>query len=126
VPREIQIPEEGTDEVVGERQEEGLGSGRAGRASEGGCGCEEAEVRGFPLSAPVEGRGGMIEIVCSNGDRANAPCEASAVLAARTLREDHWLAMPCQGRGRDLTFSFFVVGQHSVTVTSKELDRQGR
>lgn len=63
----------------------------------------------------------VIEIVCSNGDRTEAPDEESALLAARTMREDHWLALPVQGRGRDLSFSFFVDGQHSMTVTAKAL-----
>lgn len=63
---------------------------------------------------PVE-----IEIICSNGDRATALCEAGAVTAARTMRDDYRRALPVQGRCRDLTFSFLVAGQHVRTVDAK-------
>lgn len=64
-----------------------------------------------------------IEILCSNGDRTFALDEESALVAARQMREDHWLALPVQGRGRDLTFSFSVDGQHVRTVDWRALDR---
>jgi hypothetical protein len=63
----------------------------------------------------------MIEVVCSNGDRVTAPCPESAVRAALELVEDHWQAMPVQGRGRDLSFAFWVEGQHVRTVRARDL-----
>lgn len=63
----------------------------------------------------------MIEVLLSNGDRAEAECEEGAVAAARQMIEDHWLALPLQGRGRDLTVAFMVEGQHVRTVAARVL-----
>jgi len=64
-----------------------------------------------------------IEVVCSNGDRSEVPEDwEGAVAAARQMERDHFDACPCIGRGRDLTFAFFVDGKFSVTATAKGLD----
>ena len=60
-----------------------------------------------------------IEVICSSGDRAEALDVESAIVAAKAMIEDHWLALPVQGRGRGLTISFMVDGQHSRTVDAK-------
>lgn len=63
----------------------------------------------------------IIEITASNGDRAYADDHECALLAARTMADDDFDACPTQGRGRNLTFTFTVDGQHVRTVTAKAL-----
>ena len=63
----------------------------------------------------------MIEVVCSNGDRASAPDPEAAVVAARQMERDHFDACPVQGRGRDLTFAFWVAGKLVRSVGVKAL-----
>lgn len=67
----------------------------------------------------------MIEVLCSTGDRTEAECPESALVAARQMMEDHWQASPSQGRGRDLMFSFLVAGEVVRVVEGKEI-RYGR
>lgn len=63
----------------------------------------------------------MIEVICSSGDRAEAPTPEGALQAARTMRDDHFDSMPVQGRGRDLTFVFLNDGEHVRTVNAGAL-----
>jgi hypothetical protein len=62
-----------------------------------------------------------IEVICSNGDRASAPDPEGALVAARTMERDHFDACPCQGRGRDLTFTFVTDGTIVRTVDVKAI-----
>jgi hypothetical protein len=63
----------------------------------------------------------MIEILLSNGDRAEADDPESAVRAARQLIDDNFDALPVQGRGRGLTVTFLVEGAFVRSVDAREI-----
>lgn len=46
----------------------------------------------------------MIEVLLSNGDRAECETPEEAVFAARTLMDDAWEANPVQGNHPTVTF----------------------
>jgi hypothetical protein len=63
----------------------------------------------------------LVEVVLSTGDRAPADDDEHALYVARTLVRDYWDAQPHQGRGKDLTVTFLVAGQHVQTIDARRL-----
>lgn len=64
----------------------------------------------------------MITVTCSDGSWAEAPCPASALVAARALCQDAFNARPTQGHLPTATFHG-PQGDYVATVPERELWR---
>jgi hypothetical protein len=65
----------------------------------------------------------MLEVHCSNGDWAEPADDTPecAVATGLQLLEDAWRAMPVQGKGEELTASFYCDGALVATANRKAL-----
>jgi hypothetical protein len=64
----------------------------------------------------------VITVTCSDGSWAEAPCPASAIVAAKALCDDAYNARAVQGHRPTVTFHS-PNGEHVATVRERDLWR---